>query len=598
MKIRKFIIHNSLFIILLVAAVLRLWNLGGNPPHLTPDEAALGYNAYSILKTARDEYGEFLPIFFKSFGDYKPGLYVYLTVPFVAILGLNEFAVRLPNALAGVIAVWLLYLISKELFTGKKFGIWNLEFGIWPAILLAVNPWHIHFSRGAWEANVSLTLTLMGVYFFLKSLKTSKFLVLSSLFFSLTLITYQGAKLSTAIVVGILFLVFWKEFWSRHTILARTVLVSILIGLIFTLPVLLSFYQGKTGRLGIFSIFTWKRPEPYLQNILSQGDEKVGDLTYYPFHSESLNTARGILGRWLNHFSGRFLFFEGDWQNPRHFIPNHGMLLLADLILLILGLITLIKGGLKKDSSNSSGRGTLFILLWLVLAPMPAALSRDQVHAVRALNMIVPVVLISSFGIVKITKNFRGNYSLGKTVGGYNRNQPVGLISFKHPSSSFIQILGFGSLYLASFIYVVDAYFVHLPKHNSKYWDYGYKQIVEAVTPIQKNYKLVRVQQSFAQPYIYFLFYQKYDPVKYQKQAKFIESEYKGDVGYIEKLDNICFCPIDWSVNRGDIETLFVADTIRIPVEDSNDQKNFNVIRDIKYPDGIYTAFRVVEVKQ
>ncbi|MBU0570240.1 glycosyltransferase family 39 protein, partial [Patescibacteria group bacterium] len=180
MKVRKFIIHNSflrsiklcLFIILLVATFLRLWKLGSIPSHLTPDEASLGYNAYSILKTGRDEYGKFLPIIFKSFGDYKPGFYIYLTVPFVAIFGLTEFAVRLPGALAGVVAVWLIYKIVKilsfrftslqndnetrKLENGNKHslrqGQWKLE--ILTAFLLAVSPWHIHFSRGAWEVNV------------------------------------------------------------------------------------------------------------------------------------------------------------------------------------------------------------------------------------------------------------------------------------------------------------------------------------------------------------------------------------------------------------------------------------------------------------
>src|SRR3989304_6317172 len=110
-KIKKY----YLLIILGIAIVLRLWKLGSIPPSLTSDEASLGYNAYSILKTGRDEYGQFLPIIFKSFGDYKPGLYVYSTVPFVAFFGLNEFSVRLPSAIAGVIAVWLLYKIVSSL---------------------------------------------------------------------------------------------------------------------------------------------------------------------------------------------------------------------------------------------------------------------------------------------------------------------------------------------------------------------------------------------------------------------------------------------------------------------------------------------------
>ena len=170
MKIKK---NWVLLAILLLAAVLRLWNLGSIPPHLTPDEAALGYNAYSILKTGRDEHGQLLPIIFKSFGDYKPGLYVYLTAPFVAVFGLSEFAVRLPSALAGIFAVWFIYLIIKKLFTDHQ------SLATIAAFLLAISPWHIHFSRGAWEINVSLTLTLAGVYFFIKSLKEQKYLILS-----------------------------------------------------------------------------------------------------------------------------------------------------------------------------------------------------------------------------------------------------------------------------------------------------------------------------------------------------------------------------------------------------------------------------------
>jgi len=172
--------NKALFFILFLALLLRLWKLGGIPPHLTPDEASLGYNAYSILKTGRDEYGELLPIIFKSFGDFKPGLYVYLTVPFVAIFGLTESAVRLPSSLAGVAAVWLIYLFVNKLFEKqKKFSIFNFQFSIGEiaAFLLAISPWHIHFSRGAWEANVSLTLSLAGIYLFLRSFKSAKFLI-------------------------------------------------------------------------------------------------------------------------------------------------------------------------------------------------------------------------------------------------------------------------------------------------------------------------------------------------------------------------------------------------------------------------------------
>ena len=152
-------------------------------------------------------------------------------------------------------------------------------------------------------------------------------------------------------------------------------------------------------------------------------------------------------------------------------------------------------------------------------------------------------------------------------------------------------------VYLGGILYFLDAYFIHVPTHNSKLWEYGYKQIVETITPIQAKYETIKVQQSFSQPYIYFLFYQKYDPSKYQKQVKFVESGFKGDVGYIEKLDNIQFVPIDWSINRGDHGTLVVGDGIRIPMSDSNNQKEFKLINDIYYLNDRDLAFRIIEVK-
>ena len=329
----------TLIVILLIAVFLRLYKLGSIPPHLTSDEASLGYNAYSILKTGKDEFGELLPIIFKSFGDYKPGLYVYMTIPFVTILGLTEFATRLPSAMTGVLAVWLIYKIVLEFITkengGQQLNIKQLLPKI-SAFILAISPWHIHFSRGAWEANLSLTLTLAGIYFFLKAIEKPKLLIFSSLFFSSTLLTYQGAKLSTSIVIFILVATFWKEIRKWLNSARRDLVASIILGLIISLPIIASIFQGKTGRLEVFSIFSYPRNTDQLATFLSQGKERVGDVSYYLFHSERLNFARAIAGRWFNHFSGRFLFFEGDYQNPRHSAPNHGMLLISDIILFLI----------------------------------------------------------------------------------------------------------------------------------------------------------------------------------------------------------------------------------------------------------------------
>ena len=115
--------HYLLILILCLAAFWRFFQIGIIPPSTQWDETAIGYNAYSVLKTGRDEYGRFLPLVFKSFGDYKPGLYIYLTVPFIAIFGLSELAVRFPSALAGIASVWLIYQVSWLLFKKKPLSL-------------------------------------------------------------------------------------------------------------------------------------------------------------------------------------------------------------------------------------------------------------------------------------------------------------------------------------------------------------------------------------------------------------------------------------------------------------------------------------------
>lgn len=111
-----------LILILVLAAFLRLWRLGTYPA-LNADEAAIGYNAYSLLLTGHDEHGNPWPIHFQSFNDYKPGLYFYFVLPFVKVLGLNEWAVRLSGALLGVLSVYMIYLLVDELFRNKKLAL-------------------------------------------------------------------------------------------------------------------------------------------------------------------------------------------------------------------------------------------------------------------------------------------------------------------------------------------------------------------------------------------------------------------------------------------------------------------------------------------
>src|SRR3990170_1288457 len=112
-----------LFTILLFSAILRIWGLNKVPPELFGDELDVGYHAYSLLKTGRDYYGQLMPTYIHSFSEWRAPLLMYATVPFVATFGLNEWGVRLPSAVFGILSVYLLYLLVAKTLKNERLAL-------------------------------------------------------------------------------------------------------------------------------------------------------------------------------------------------------------------------------------------------------------------------------------------------------------------------------------------------------------------------------------------------------------------------------------------------------------------------------------------
>ncbi|MBU3935376.1 glycosyltransferase family 39 protein [Patescibacteria group bacterium] len=474
--------------ITLIALLLRLYQVNNYPPLLW-DEASLGYNAYSILKTARDEYGTFLPLIFKSFGDYKPGLYVYLTTPFIALLGLTPLAVRLPSIILGSLLPYFLYLLIREINPKSK------KTALFSALVLAFNPINIHFSRGAWETNIlTVELVLASLFFFKR-----KYL-LSALIFASTLYTYQGGKLASLLLITILLITqlnFSKPFstviLNLFQDLKRLSKPFILPLFILALPIAYGlFFSSDSNRLKVISLFSYPRNQTETQQIISESNQ----LDYQLFHNHFIFFFRNFTLRYFNHFSPALLAFVGDWQNPRHSAPYIGILLYPSLIFFIIGLFSKAKK-LKK-----------FFLLWLLLAPIPAALTRDSVQTVRAMSFSIPLVFFVSLGLSQL------------------KNRYLKIFIFL--------------VYLLSFVYYSDLYYNHMVKTNPMQFIYGQEQAIKYLVKKQVDYQQIYFTDFYGQPYIYYLFYSQYPPQKYQTQANLTENEY-GDAGTVQKIDNIRF---------------------------------------------------------
>lgn len=564
-----------LILIFVFALFLRVYKLGQYPVGFLWDEAALGYNAYSILQTGRDEYGEFLPLIFKSFGDYKPGLYIYLLVPFIATLGLNEFVVRLPSALFGGLTVLMFYMLIKESLekgfsriseqilrqAQDKFYVDTVP--VVSALLLAISPWHINFSRGAWELNVMLFELIVGMYFFARHLNEGKrkWLVISAIFFVLTLVTYQAAKLlMPCLVIGTIY--FFrkkiKNVGKTNKIMFATLLLS---GFLFV-----NFYtllSGKAGRLRTMSLFSYPRSVEESSEILKE--DRGNKFDFLLFHDKPVFFLRSFLGRYFNHFSGKFLFITGDWSNQRNGIVYQGVMYYADIIFLCLGLFYLF---VSKRSSLDN-----FMLFWLILAPVPSALTRDSISSVRSFTMVIPLVYITAVGVNQLFKIVK------------KRRLLIRLLAY------CLLLTAYGFLVIR----MLDLYFVHDPIFTSKDRLFGYRWVMDNLKQKIDGKNKVIITNKYGQPYIFYLFYSKYDPNKYQKIASLKENPF-GDVGEVERIDNIEFKKIYFPDDRAYENSLFIGDEFDLPLKDIVDQKDITLVNEIKFLNG-KTAFRIVETK-
>lgn len=468
-----------LLAILVLASLLRFWALGDNPPSLTWDEAAWGYNAYSLGIDGKDEFGEFLPVTnLRSFGDFKPPMYAYLDVLPVKILGLNEFAVRLPSALFGVLTVLATYFLIIEIFRTSK----NSKlYALFSALFIAISPWHIMLSRAAFEANVASFFIILGVLLFLKSMRSNgKFFAFSLVSFVLSVYTFNTARIVSPLIVLSLFLLFRENLFN----LRKKAIIGIVISLILFLP-LGKFLTSSQASLRFREVNIFSSIGPIdLSNMEIKNDNNS-------FISKVVHNRRFIysveyLKHYFDNISPNFLFGTGD-GNPKFSIQEVGQLYLWDLPFLIAGIIFLIR---KKE-------GYWYILpLWLILAIVPAATARETPHALRTETALPTFQALAAYGLINLFQNLRF-----KKI-------------FRGVLSSIFALLLF-----VNFLYFLHSLFIHYPKEFSGEWQYGYKESINYVAGIENDFNQINVTDDLGRPYIYYLFYKKVNPNEFRKTA-------------------------------------------------------------------------------
>ena len=543
-----------LIFVLLIAIVVRVWGIDKYPIGFTQDEAALGYDAYSLLTTGKDQWGNNWPLILRSFGDYKLPLYSYLAIPTIFIFGLNEFAVRLPTAMIGVFAVVATYLMISEITKNKKLAVIS-------SLFLAISPWHISLSRGAFESNLTSFLFPLGVWGFFLGLRKPKWMFISPLAFGLNLFSYHSARYFTLFFIALTAVYSYgkiKKMYKTENYgdLFKKYWFSGVVALFFIIILAFSVLAGSQSRAFDIAIFNptdkWEAVSGRRYEAVLQGFPDTIARLFSNKISYSLNL---FAENYLNYLSPTFFFAEGVSEWSYGMIPGRGVLYFFEAPLLIVSLYAVFK--YKKY------KWLYLFLFWLILAPIPAALTKGPgFSGTRAATMMPALQVISSFGLWFFIDRFK---------------------MFKKHLLKFTLYATMVITVMVSFAFFLQEYFYHAPERAAKAMQYGTKEVVEKIILNEEYFDRVIISRSLSVPHIWIAFYKQIDPDIVQKNsADWLRYKEEGYVSVdqlsVYSIEDYIISGVSYLGNfNNDGKTLFVAK--------ADEQNNrLEVIDTIEYP--------------
>ena len=451
----------ALLAIVVLATALRVYQLRDLPAGLYCDEAAIGYNAYSLWKTGQDENGVPHPLFIWSFGvSYKNPVYIYAAALPVGLLGLNEFSLRLTSAAFGVGTVIAVFFLCRALFST---GI-----GLLAALALAICPWHLHFSRIAFELISFPFLFCIGLTFLVRFTQGRRTLPAAMFFMGACPYAYAVAKLFVPAFLagfGVLFIDKLFRNW-RQTLLAALVLGATITPLVR------------------FDLAHRQQTQQYLQNT-----------TFVRPGMDVREVARQLGENYLQFMSPRFLFEEGD-QLLRHAVRGHGELYPAFFFPLLLGAAVALL---------YPRRAPKLLLWWLALYPIGASLMNEIPSASRGFIGVVPLCILTALGAGWVL------WAIAWIV----RWRPIAV------ALQTAALAAAGYVLVPQVTHYLELYFHAYPKYSAPTYggfQYGYRDMIAAMEPERPRYKrLMMTATEVNQPYIFPLFYRPVDPDEYHR---------------------------------------------------------------------------------
>lgn len=554
MKIIRKLIKKPLFWIFIIALILRVYKLGYHPFGFHVDEVKVGWNSASILRTLRDDKNNFLPMYYDSFGDFRPTGIFYLTIPSIYFFGNNEFATRFPTALFGALMVIPIYLLANILNSGIKK---NLFIGYTSAFLMAISPWAINLSRSTNEVVISTFFTLIALYYFIKLIKFKD--KTSLVYFSISIVTSYFLYHSVRFLAPIIFLItlafYYKE--SRNKLIQKHAWLCIVI------VCLLTFLFGNTkeglSRFGQVSIFKNIDTNYEIKRLSEENNSR--SFVSLIYDNKVVVYFKAFINSYFQYYSGGFLV--GSEAKPYRFAtPGFGLISYIDLILVLLGIAQIIRG-------NKS----LLPVLLLIIAPLPSAITSEDVpNLSRAFLMLPFLILISG----------------------------IGFESLSHIPKRFVKIAYLCVLVLMAinFSYYLHMYYQHSISHrpfiknysgdSPTYRDIGTKELATKLDELKLKYEKIVITNFPDSPYPWYAYFSNKNPLEFNKTFSDKTNE--------RVYENIIFsedkCPSESALLKYSKKNILIVDSWECPFNSLiTDGYPLKIVDSINRPDGtmVYT---------
>jgi len=362
--------------VLCATCVMYFHNFGDTPIYLGGDEARFATHAYSIASTGKDLSGRRMPLLVNMTASpdskegstrwYQPTLF-YLEAVVLKFLPLSESSIRIPTAIIGILDVFLIYALARQLFP-------NTFYPVLAALTLALSPAHFLFSRQALDYICPLPFVLGWLLCLVASLETG------SVGLSLAAGLLLGVGFYTYIAAWVLMPIYLLLTWTAQLQSRRASLQTLIAaGLGFALPLL------------ILVPWLWWHPDMLRDTI---GRYKVYDVRHLsPLQGVkdflNYNNVQERISVFSDSFKTEYLFFAGG-SNLTTGTRRAGVFLWPLSVFLVAGIYDLWQ---RRRSPAST-----VLLAGLALAPIPAMLV-DERYAIQRELFVLPFgVLIGVYG--------------------------------------------------------------------------------------------------------------------------------------------------------------------------------------------------------